>query len=270
MSEKYSLEAVQTWMKNCLMFPSQVTPENIQEHVYDSKNLMAHQRFGVYQRSYYLRLLKCMREQFPALCYSLGEQLFTDFAREYLQTYPSKSYTLYELGTRFPLYLEQTRPDKEESEENKELWIDFMIDLAHFELSLFLMFDAPGDEGKTFASPANFDNQLNLQSCFKLGIYGFDVAHYYHQVKQKKSPEFPQPQRLLIALVRHNYHTQTIPLKDTHYALLKSLEKGLTIKQALEMVAIRFNLDLATVISSWRDPNGIRDRWIRNGFFICN
>ena len=270
MSEQFSLKKVQSWMKDSLMFPREVQLEELQENIYDSKNLTALERFGIYQRSYYLRLLKCMREQFPALCHALGEDLFNDFAREYLQTYPSKSYTLYELGTRFPKYLEQTRPDQNESDENKEVWVDFMIDLANFELSLFLMFDAPGDEGKPLATTNNKDDEIQLQSCFKLAAYNFDVARYYHQVKLNKNPDYPNPQRLLVALVRHKYRTQPIPLKDTHYVLLKGIKEGMTISQALFNVARVFALDIKSVMSSWSDPNGIRNRWIANGFFITD
>jgi hypothetical protein len=134
-----------------LIFPRRAASEETEQIVESSPRLTGAQRLAIYQRSYYLRILKCMREQFPALCHALKDELFTDFAHEYLQARPPESYTLYDLGRRFPDYLDETRPDREEVEENRESWIDFMVDLARFERRLFVMFDAPGHEGKPFA-----------------------------------------------------------------------------------------------------------------------
>lgn len=254
-------------MKQNLMFPRQTSIDQVQDILIPSKSLSAEQRLGVYQRSYYLRILKCMREQFPALCYALGEELFTDFARDYLQMYPSESYTLYALGTRFPSYLQQTRPDKDMEEQDQEQWVDFMIDLATYELDLFLMFDAPGHEEKTYATEATIDEQLQLQTCLKLGSYDYPVANYYHDVKENKEPEFPAPEKSMIAMVRNNYRTHTFPLRYTHYILLKAMSDGCSVSQALKTVADKADIPLLTVIRSWNHPQGIRHRWIIEGYF---
>lgn len=67
-------------------------------------------RLAVYANAYYARLIECLREVFPVVCRTMGEEIFDNFAVGYLQKYPSHSYTLNELGARFARYLDDTRP----------------------------------------------------------------------------------------------------------------------------------------------------------------
>ncbi len=241
------LNELQAWLHQSLILPGETSAEETAQHVKPSSRLDPAARLAVYQRSYYLRILSCVKDQFPALCHALGEQLFTDFAREYLQACPPESYTLYDLGRRFPDYLEANRPDRHEP--GREAWIDFMVDLARYERQLFVMFDAPGHEGKPYADESTPDHLLRLQPCFVLGNYRFPVAWYYHQVREAKAPPLPPMERSFVAIVRKEYLTQTVPLLPHHYTLLSTLAK-------------RENADWTLI------PNGIRQRWLEAGFFI--
>ncbi len=263
-----TMHAMQSWMQEALAFPQSTSSQQLEQLLEPSSRLSGTQRLAIYQRSYYLRLLKCMREQFPALCHALGEELFNDFAYQYLQALPSVSYTLYELGRRFPGYLEANRPDAGQPDEQRESWVDFMVDLARYEFQLFAMFDAPGHEGKPFASVDTADNRLLLQPCFALGNYRFPVAWYYHEVRKRNDAGFPHLERSPVALVRKDYLTHTFPLSIPEYTFLLALEANQNIETALEMVAGKLELPMNQVSSSWSKPNGIRARWITAGFFI--
>ncbi len=263
-----SLDAIQGWLQNALISPGSTSCQEIEKHLRPSAQLKAAQRLGIYQRSYYLRLLQCMREQFPALCHALGDQLFTDFAREYLQAYPSESYTLYELGRRFPQYLEQTRPDKDDLQQARESWVDFMIDLARFERQLFVLFDAPGHEGKLLADRTVPDHLLQLQPCFALADYRFPVASYYQQVRKGNNPAFPPEEHSMVAMARKNYLTRILLLTPTQHAFLTLLQQGHEIAYALELMALQLALTVEYVYESWTAPDGIRKRWIDAGVFI--
>ena len=268
MSEDHRpLDALQGWMHHALVFPQHTSREEIATLLEPSSRLTAAERLAIYQRSYYQRILKCMSEQFPALCHALGDELFTDFAREYFQACPPESYTLYDLGRRFPGYLDETRPDRTNRDGHREGWIDFMVDLARFERQLFVMFDAEGHEGKPFADEDTPDTRLRLQPCFALAEYRFSVAWYYHEVQQRTDPEFPPPQQSFVALVRKDYLTHTLPLTAPHFTFLKALHSGQQVHQALEQVAQEFAIPIETVSQSWIAANGIRKRWIDAGFF---
>lgn len=117
-----------------------------------SRNLTAAERLSIYANAYYSRLLECLGEAFPILKKALGEEVFTDFAFEYLQSYPSRSYTLDHLGESFPRFLAETRP---EDEPGAVSWPDFLIDLATLEWTIAKVFDGPGVEGRTVLKPGD-------------------------------------------------------------------------------------------------------------------
>lgn len=257
-------------MQRSLMFPRNTSNDEAELLLEPSPRLTGPQRLAIYQRSYYMRLLECLREQFPALCYALGAELFHDFAREYLHAYPSESHTLYELGNRFALFLEETRPDREAEEEDREHWIDFMVDLARFERQVFVMFDAPGHEGKPLAEENVPDEPLRLQPCFALGEYRFPVAWYYHEVRAQRQPPLPPQERSLVALVRRDYLTHTYPLAPPHYLFLATMKnEGKDVGEALECVARELAIPITAVRQSWSAATGIRRRWIAAGFFVA-
>ena len=263
-----SLATLQSWMQNALVFPRHTDPGEIARIIDPTERLTSRAQLAIYQRSYYLRLLKCMEEQFPALCHALGQELFRDFARQFLQALPSVSYTLYELGARFPGYLEDTRPDRDETEDQRESWVDFMIDLARFERAVFVMFDAPGHEGKPFADEHVPDRRLGLQPCFALHEFRFPVGAYYHQVRAEDDPPFPPRQGSFVALMRIDYLTRTIPLSEVHYRFLKFLAEGRDVQGALHGLSQETGRTLEDVSRAWADPDGVRKHWIAAGFFI--
>lgn len=223
---------------------------------------------AIYQRSYYSRLLACMREQFPALCHCLGGDLFDDFCKEYLKACKPSSYTLYELGKRFPSYLLDSRPQDNSDGTTAEVWVDFMTDLAQFECAVFSLFDAHGDEGKPSATLCTSDDALALQKCFSLGDYQFDVATYYHGVRNSEDPKLPPLARSKVALVRKEYLTHTLFLSAPHYHFLELMAEGVRVEEALLGVAENFNLPFEQVLLSWQDPEGVRTHWINSGVFI--
>ncbi len=161
------LRDLQTWMRDALLYPRQVSSAETERRLVASPLLSAAEGLAIYQRGYFLRIAHCMREQFPALCHALGEDLFNDFVAEYIRDKPPESYTLHDLGRRFPAWLEETRPDRDA--EQRETWVDFVIELARFERQVFTMFDAEGWEGKPFADEATPDRLLRLQPCLVFG-----------------------------------------------------------------------------------------------------
>ncbi|MBT8250727.1 MAG: DNA-binding domain-containing protein [Acidimicrobiia bacterium] len=259
------LRGLQTWLQSGLIGPQPIAADEADQILAPSARLTGSQRWSIYQRAYSSRLLKCMAEQFPALNHALGEDLFADFAREFLVAYPSESYTLYELGRRFPGFLEERRPDRDAPDGSREPWIDFMVDLARFERQLFVLFDAPGHEGNPFAKPETPDERLVLQPCFALGSYRFPVAAYYHEVRIGKDPAYPSAEHSQVALVRTDYSTHTYRVTGFQHALLQILTRGLNVADALRVLGADLNLSGPEIQKFW---TGTRGRWIAAGFFI--
>lgn len=261
-----SLADVQRWMLEALTHPGRLDHAAIDHHLLSGPQLDAAARLAIYQRSYILRLTECLAEQFPALRHALGEGLFDDFAREYLRAHPSDSYTLYELGRRFPAWLEASRPDRDRAEEDREDWIDFMVDLARYERELFRLFDAPGNEGRPWPGVETPDERLILQPCFALGEYRYPVAWYYHEVRARRQPVFPPRRPSHVAMARRDYLTSTFPINAVHFRFLRALSLRGSVAEALSAVAGELQRPEAEVARSWATE--VRRAWIEAGFFV--
>ena len=266
--EPAALHAVQRWMHDALAFPRRVEREAVGRLLASSSRLSAGEGLAVYQRGYFLRIATCLREQFPALCNALGQPLFDDFVADYISERPPESHTLYDLGRRFPAWLEASRPDRDLPPEERETWADFMVDLARFERQVFALFDAPGHEGKPFADQAIPDRRLRLQPAFDLGAYRFPVAAYYHSVRRNEAAALPPAEPSCVALVRTDYVTHTIPLSQAHYFFLEAMAAGGGVEDGIAAAARQLATTPDLVRRSWRAQ--IRQRWIEGGFFIAS
>src|SRR5678810_1105991 len=94
-----------------------LSPNELEKVITRSRALTAAERLAIYANAYHSRLMECLGEVFPMLKRMLGEDGFDALAFGYLQEYPSKSYTLNELGRHFAGYLEQSRPVQEDAEQ---------------------------------------------------------------------------------------------------------------------------------------------------------
>ncbi len=260
------LAAMQRWMLDSLVFPGRTDGGEVERRFIASPTLDAAQCFAIYQRGYILRLTQCLAEQFPALCRALGRSLFDGFAREYLRAHPSDSTTLYELGRRFPAYLEEARPDHDRPPDARETWIDFMVDLARYERLHFRLFDAPGHEGRPWPTPELADDRLILQPCFALESYRYPVAQYYHAVREDPEAAFPPQQESHVAVLRRNYAVTTFPITRVHTTFLQHLQASGSVDAALAHVSEVLGKPREQVRRSWTDA--VRTPWIEAGFFI--
>jgi hypothetical protein len=253
-----ALDRIQHWMQAAIMHPDGVvagmeTPEaraaidagSADELLTRSKALTAVERLGIYGSAYYLRLLECMREEFPAVTHCLGEETFNSFAAAYLQKYPSRSYTLCQLGAKFPQFLVETRPEREEGEPEVS-WPEFLADLALFEWTFREVFDGPGTEGKEILDEAKIravpperwpEARLIPAPCLRLLALRFPVHEYHAEVREEKSPHVPEPAETLLAMTRRNYVVRHSPLTAPEYRLLNSLVAGRCVGEAITEVA---------------------------------
>lgn len=260
------LQAVQRWMLDALIAPGGVDRRAVIDALLPGPQLDAAGCLAIYQRSYILRLRLCLGEQFPATHHALGATLFNDFASDYLRACPSDSHTLYQLGRRFPQWLQQSRPDRDLPEDEREEWIDFMVDLACYERELFRLFDAPGHEGRVWPGAGTEDRLLTLQPCLALAQYRYPVARYYHEVRAGRSPGLPARSPSHVVILRRDYQTATYPVSPLHHRFLCALRQHHSIEQALADIAAWSRHPLEAVARSWATE--VRGPWIDAGFFV--
>jgi Putative DNA-binding domain len=220
---------------------------------------------------------------------TLGEDGFNALAFGYLQVYPSRSYTLNELGRHFPGYLEKTKPCADTVQETARSpvteatdalshpdWAEFLIDLARLEWGIYEVFDGVGVEGtallmadQVLAIPAERwpDARLNTVPCLQLLATGFPVNDYYTALRRHAVEEpIPIPGRAptYVALTRRNFVVRRYNVSQAEFELLQALKSGASISQALESMLSRAEIDhgdLPEKLKLW-----FRN-WTAEGFF---
>jgi len=283
-----SLDAVQQWFQAVVTHPGGVAEGAADEAaqrlirldrgeletiVRRSRRLTAEERLSIYANAYWARLLECIGDCFPVLRTALGEDVFDGFAFEYLQRYPSRSYTLDRLGERFPQFLDETRPSPELG------WPDFLIDLARLEWTVAKVFDGPGVEGRKLLThddlqglpPERFaGSRLAPVVCLRLLAFRYPVNAYYTAVRHAAEGEevpIPAPAEELVAILRRDFVVRRYTLSRPQHALLESVVAGASVAEAIAAAAAVSDLDalsddaLAAALQAWFRF------WTAEGFF---
>ncbi len=262
----FALNDIQKWMQAALVSPETTSRSEASTRLTTSARLSPAEGLAIYQRSYALRIAACMREQFPALCHALGAELFNDFVAEYIRAAPPASYTLYDLGRRFPAFLQSNRPDA--LGDTVEPWFDFMVDLAVFERLVFTVFDCDGVEDAILATVDTPLENLRIQPSLRIGQYRYPVAWYYHQIRDEADPQIPNAEHSSVAILRKDFQTTTFPIAPAHAIFLQSMCDGASIDQSLDTVANALNIDPKQVKTSWDETPEVLLGWIKMGVFV--
>ncbi|MCD9186128.1 MAG: DNA-binding domain-containing protein [Pyrinomonadaceae bacterium] len=244
-----NLAQIQNWMQSVLVSP-EFDSANTADFVNDSSRLSAERHLRIYRQSYIARLRDCMKNQFSALAFALGEDLFQMFADQYLEAYPSGSYTLNDLGKNFAAHLQETRPDAGSAE--KESWIDFMIELANFEYSLSIIFDEHADEKIVLADDSTTDESLKLIPVFHLFRHTYPVCRYYLDVVNKNEPELPFEETSFCTVSRYNFRLNLLEINPAQYFFLEKLRDGESVAEAKDQTVYKFGFDAKDFENVWQ------------------
>src|SRR5690349_5662842 len=114
--------------------------------VAEKRDLSAHERLAIYTGGYVLRLLDCMRADFPVLRGFVGDSVFDAFAKAYIITMPPSSHSLYDLGANFPRFLDETKPTNWTLDADTSVMLDLPPELARLERAHAEVMRAHGTE----------------------------------------------------------------------------------------------------------------------------
>ena len=260
-TEGPALDVVQSWFQAVISHPDGVASgisadeaqrliglgrDELERIVRRSKTMTASERVGIYAHAYYARLLECLGECFPILRRVLGPDLFEPIAFEYLQRYPSRSYTLDRLGDRFARFLEENRAaDAGEP----PAWPEMLADLARFEHAVARVFDGPGLEGEppfavetlqALGAEGLASARLIPSPSLRLLTFRFPLNDLYtaaRQAGEQDELDFPAPGVEHLALCRRDFVVRRHPVSRSEYALLDAVLAGATLGEALEKAA---------------------------------
>jgi len=191
------LALLQQWMKTVLTERGglqQKLETALQQHglriedvVAERGGLSSQIRLSIYARGYVLRLLECMRADFPALRNFLGDSVFDAFAMAYLISEPPRSPSLFEFGAGFPQFLEETKPQDTALHAKLDSLLDLPADLARLERARVEVMRAPGTEhdddavrAESFSPFAIFSENVTLQAtpCLRLLELKFPLVDF--------------------------------------------------------------------------------------------
>jgi hypothetical protein len=108
------------------------------EFVKPNSRLTSVERLEIYARSYWFRVLDCLFDDYPGVRAILGQRRFMKLATAFLAQFPSASFTLRNLGSRLPAFI-QAEPSFSVPR------TPLAVDMARFEWAQVVAFDGPSE-----------------------------------------------------------------------------------------------------------------------------
>ena len=224
------------------------THELADDYIKPNELLSSFDRLEIYNRQYWFRVIGAVAEDFPALNALMGERKFDHLILAYLRENPSTSFTLRNLGSKLPQWLEH---HPEFAPNRREL----LLDVARLEWAYIEAFD-----GAAFAPLTTSDfsdlsavSRLFLQPHLQLLNLRYPVDELVLAVhraaapsdimsnaaskrKHVKQTRLPKMRRCAVPLAVHRYENSVYYRRIDHeaYLLLSQLQEGVSLGLALD------------------------------------
>lgn len=247
------LSELQAWFLTAIMTPGGVQRglELAHErHGLDEQDMLraapdSGSRLHIYADGYVMRLVECLRADYPVLCRVMGSDLFDFFAKAYVWRHPSRSPTLYDLGAGFADFLVQSQPPGLSPEAAERL--RFPVELARLERAHGEASRAPGLEKMAPATIDSFtllsgqDAQVRLAPCARLLALSFPAHRFWEQAiglpEDEAPPATPALDATFLAVTRLHYRVVTYVLEPWQFHYLTAIAAGLPVQQCHQQAA---------------------------------
>ena len=228
------------------------TADVVAEFIKPNDRLTSFDRIEIYNRQYWFRLIDCLYDDYRGLQAVLGQTKFNRLAIEYLDRYPSRCFTLRNLGSRLETFLEE-RPDLIQPRE------ELAKEMAKFEWAQVVAFDGPMETAVTVddllgANPAKL--RLALQPYITLLALRWPLDDWSIALKNAantlrseasnavetdakatvKRPKLPRKEKVFVAVHRYQNTLYYKRLEPEAFAMLSALRDGKTLAAAVSVV----------------------------------
>jgi len=219
--------------------------------VAETRGLSTRERLAVYTGGYVLRLLECMRADFPVLCGFVGDSVFDAFAKAYIITMPPASHSLYDLGANFPRFLEETKPKNWTLDDGINGMLDLPPELARIERARAEVLRAPGTEDEPLAAepPSPFavfggdGPTLQATPCLRLLEMKFPLVDFVRSSDCGERPEPPAPRAAFVAVGRSNYRVHVEEISVCQFGFLRACESPTSTYPAVQAAALESGIE---------------------------
>ncbi len=268
------LADMQQWMLGAITRRPPDMPGLSIDVLLPSQRLSVEERLRVYQSAYLVRLGECLRSEFPAVVAAVGDDTFNEFAVAYIERCPPGSYTLGELGRRFPEFLAELRPAK--TDEHPDFG-DFLVDLARYERTIAEVFDVEGPETDPLPSEQRLQvadaaafaaGRIEFYPCVRLFRSDFPVHEYRSAVRRDETPSLPEPRIVPLLISRQEFIVRRWEVPAWQHAVLEQLSAGKTVAESFTRLDARNAEELTpeaitAAFQEWTSRQIIR-RWINS------
>lgn len=225
------------------------THELASSYIKPNDRLSSFDRLEIYNRQYWFRVIGAVTEDFPAIGAVLGAKKFDAMVLAYLRENPSTSFTLRNLGSKLPKWLEA---HPEFSPRRHKL----LLDIARLEWAYVEAFDGADLPPLTAADFGDLGgaSKLHLQPHLQLLDLRYPVDELVLAVhrqtapsdimsnavterKQVKRARLPAMRRSQIHLAVHRYENSVYyrRVDQEAFRLLSALQGGTLLGEALEV-----------------------------------
>lgn len=237
------LPRLQEWMQHVITFRGEigqavaseeaqrfVKATELEREIIPSHSLTAEERIGVYHGMYRLRMFDVLIADYPAVVHFLGDRRFRRLADDYIEEYPSRSYTLNRLGDHFPAFIQSRKNLRQRG---------FLYDLARLELAMSEVFDAEEVAPFDASALAGFDADQWLAARFRVipAVRLLELRYPVNAYFQSTRDETPHPElrreKNWLVVHRQDYSVRRLPMASEAFSFFASLRDGRTIDSAM-------------------------------------
>jgi hypothetical protein len=227
------------------------TRQIAEEIIKPNDRLTSVERLEIYNRVYWFRLLSSLADDFPGLRAVIGQEKFDQVLHGYLTELPSISFTLRDLGSRLEAWL---RAHPESISGHERMALD-MVRLEWADIEAFDAAQLPTLTQKELGGLGE-DPVFHLQPYLQLLELAYPVDELLLKVRETEEPEtdissnvvvmestetkperrvpLPKAKKVFLAVHRQENMVYFKRLKPEAFALLRALQQGQPLSQAIE------------------------------------
>jgi Putative DNA-binding domain len=266
-----TLREKQLWFAGAMTRPASeretVVDNETAELLTAGPRLTALERFEIYRRGYYARLVECLADDYPALQHALGEESFDSICRTYIARFPSHGPSLNAFGRHMPVFCGD--PDVLSA---LSVPPGFAADLAKLEWAIVEVIHAPSsppltlDDLREIQADAWAGARLAPNTALRLLRLQYPVNAYFQAFRDGNDPRIPSTEASATAVYRSGPTVWRWDLSPAMIDVLSALIAGETLGESLARAAPHV-VSLSEAEATGQVMGWFRE-WVASGLFV--